>query len=353
MMFEAHFIVEHDWPNGTVVREMLASEDKKDSAAWRSSKWVWRSNGNTVYGEAGVVAARTRCQGVICCTGCNFVVRPKTDNKAENPSGIACPNIRCRNPNLRPMSCRAFTLRYTIVRPTDGAQIVRWHHFGNHEHPRPPAGRLSKQEERALDIQVAMHPGATAHALSEANTFPTSVPLAQINPVLADPRRARYQVDKSRSRVGLGTSGSKRLSHAAVFESFSELEKKHEERIFVGSQVTRPTYLAMQTAFMKLIVKEAVADWLECPDEGPIASRHGSITDSDHTYFREGKLIVTTMFNLPMNCWIPVLQTWIPNEDTDSYRAHFRLLFQSILDAAGDKFQRFMLSGVRLICFCI
>ena len=63
-------------------------------------------------------------------------------------------------------------------------------------------------------------------------------------------------------------------------------------------------------------------------------------------FFRFGTLIATCAFSLDMNAWVPVLYTWVLHLDIPHYRAHFRVLNGYILEAAGERFQMEMLSGV-------
>lgn len=297
-----------------------------------------RSNGKTAYN--GFVAERRTCLGVLICHHCRHRVRPKTHrSEIERQLSMPCPNTKCSQVALQKITCLAYTLVYQ-----DG-DTLRWIHSGIHNHERPPGGALSRAEERAVDMQVGLQPGATAFQLRTGNAVPGSVPLAHISPVLAEPRRARNEVSKSHKRRGDEPEGSSKNGNLSIFDAIEQLERKFGSQVVVGSQLSRPGYIAVQNDWMRLVLKEAVADWLVL-DDGPGATRHGFVTDADHSFFQCGSLLVSVAFNTTLSAWIPVLYTWVHKLDTAHHQAHFLLLNRCVISAAGANFDRKMLAGV-------
>ena len=244
--------------------------------------------------------------------------------------------------SLLHLKCSVFSL-YTA-----DEDVLRWEQIGHHEHARPPGGsRLSSKEKEQVDEQIARNPNASVHQLRTGNGLPGSMPLGAITPSLTNPAKASYEVEKSKIRQGLrGTSAKNAF---ALFPGIEELKKKVDGQFFIGSGLIDPGFISIQTGFMYEVLRSAIADWtIGVPEPvGAVASRHGFVTDGDHTYFKFGTLITTCVFDVTMNAWAPVLYTWLHHLDKDHYRAHFRHLNQAIIKAAGVRFEPKMLSGVR------
>lgn len=193
--------------------------------------------------------------------------------------------------------------------------------------------------------QVARRPGASADALSTGTTIPGSVPLGKIADTLNNPRVARYRVNQAQEKLGLTTN--KKISGFSIFDAIEKLEAEVGETLVVASAMIRPAFCCIQTDFMRLVLSESVHSWLQSTSDGPLATRHGLITDGDHTFFNKGVLLATCVFNDRCLRWIPVLYTWILKQDTLHHQLHFRQLNTCIVKAAGGNFDPKMLTGVR------
>lgn len=340
-------IADPDWPDGLVCREHRPSGSKVRNPSWKQVKWVMRSVGRTDY--RGQRAERRSCLGVLQCSSCKQLVRPKTQQAARDAqiSGI-CPNRRCKKQDLEHLSCQAYTLHWS---EGDSTEILEfWEHHGIHGHPRPPGGSsLTKAEQDALDNQVSRRPDASAHQLRTGTTAPGSVPLGNVAPTLADSRKARYEVGKSQERQGIQTKSSSKQSGFGFIAAVAKLETdKLDEGFLMNSSCSSPAYyISLQSKFMKQVLHEAVDDWILASSEGPGAGRHGFVTDGDHTFFRSGTLLATCAFNVRTNTWAPVLYTWVYHLDTAHHKVHFRNLNRCVIEAAGPKFDRKMLINVR------
>lgn len=215
-----------------------------------------------------------------------------------------------------------------------------WEHFGDHaSHDRPPGGPLSKRQEAELDKQVIRHHEASAHQLRTGDTGPGSIPLAAISPTLANPRAARYQMAQSQSRLGISTTSPVK-GGLAVLHSFGEMHKKFKTSFIIDSSLHGPIYLTMQSPFMDKLIKDAVDVWIEETETGSDEARHGFVTDGDHSFFRDGVLLATCVFSKVMNCWAPVLYTWIDGEDMEHHRPHFKHIFRAVAKHSGSRFER-------------
>lgn len=172
-----------DWPDGDIRRE-ITQEAADEDPKWKFSKWVWRSTGS--YHPRGHRIETRTCLGVLSCSACGQLIRPRTDKNARSIQiSHGCPNTLCRDPAavVYPHDCEARSYHSVIER--DDQVFLVWEHRGHHHHPRPPGGRLSKAEESAFDGQVKRRPSANAHQLRTGAPVPGSVPIAMIAPILA------------------------------------------------------------------------------------------------------------------------------------------------------------------------
>ncbi|KAI0761214.1 hypothetical protein BC629DRAFT_1597356 [Irpex lacteus] len=335
-----------DWPNGYQRREIPLDNVINVPRNRRSqTKWATRSTGNRAHAEsANGKAERRGCLGVLQCETCRSLKRPFTQPDSLKQQLIKnCTYARCRDPQLQHIQCDAYTLQWEAH--TDGGVVLIWEHHGEHDHRQPPDARLSQEEQERVDAQVALRPDASAHQLRTGSLTPGSVPLGEISQKLADPRKARAALSKSRERLGLQPESHK--GAAAFLKGVETLfEETIKEPFLIGSGLVRPAYICVQTDFMRQVLYDAVQDWLRAAAEGPDVGRHGSVTDGDNSFFSQGNVITTCMFNLTANQWALVLYTWMLHVDTDHYRIHFLQLNRDLIKAAGDKFDRRLLSGV-------
>ncbi|EMD39282.1 hypothetical protein CERSUDRAFT_122698 [Gelatoporia subvermispora B] len=331
---------ERDWPSGNQVREHSA--DAEDDGRWRDSKWAWRSIGNQTHD--GYLARVSRCLGVLQCSDCGFLIRPKTDaNARRGQKREGCQSPKCHNRKMHWIDCKARIYHYHEAREHEGQSFHVWEHSGEHKHARPPGGHLTQAEEKAIDQIVSRQPHASAHELRTGDTMPGSVPLSKLVPSLASPRRARYRVEQSKSRLGVHSISAK--GAFAALCALTELNNKLNA--IVESSFSGPTYCIICTPFMKLVTKEAVHDWLtQSSMGGPSSGRHGFITDGDHSFFRTGTLLTTCAFSGVLNAWVPVLYTWVNRIDAAHHRPHFRHLNRIICEAAGANFERKLLFAI-------
>ncbi|OBZ71985.1 hypothetical protein A0H81_08091 [Grifola frondosa] len=330
-----------DWPNGQERHEQRLSEADPDGQ-WKHTHFVWRSIGMGLYDGRRV--ERRVCLGVYRCKECHRLVRPKTSPDSRRKQlQSPCPYRNCGAFAMEAISCNARTYHYSIEH--DNEVILVWEHEGFHRHPRPPLGSsLSKAQEEALDAQVIRRPDASAHNLRTGDSAPGSVPLAGITPVLADPRRARHQLAKSRARLNLQPSTAK--GGLSVLHALSHLNDEFKTPFLIDSNFSGPTYFVLQNAFMKKLIAEAVEDWQRNSADGPDAGRHGFVTDGDHTFFQDGVLINSCAFSTVLGAWVPVIYTWIGGQDIGHHRPHFRHLNKIIVAAAGPNFDRKLLMAI-------
>ncbi|KAJ7198233.1 hypothetical protein C8J57DRAFT_1262469 [Mycena rebaudengoi] len=232
-----------------------------------------------------------------------------------------------------------------------GVMFSVWEHEGSHEtHEQPPGGTLSASEWEQVDDQVLHHQTTTAHQLHTGDPGPDSVPLADILPILANPKAAHYQLSQSQAHLGIQSAPSSKGSLAFLY-SFAVLCQKLTTPFIIDSSLNGRVYFTLQSLFMDALIKEAVDRWLADFAEGPEAGRHGFVTDGDHSFFRHGPLLASCMFSIVANGWAPVLYTWIDQQDIAHHRPHFWCLFNTVIKHAGVKFHRQLLLKVNDITF--
>ena len=243
------------------------------------------------------------------------------------------------------LTCQAQCYRFTIEE--DKVEYSIWEHIGTHaSHPRPPGGRRSPRVRNALDQQVTRHHAASAYQLRMGDLGPGSVPLHRISPVLSDPCAARYELSKSRERLGINPKAHKGGFHFMC--SLSQWNTELPAPFIADSNIGGPCYIVLQTPFMKHIINESVDDWIKDPKTGSVVGRHSFVTDIDHGYFRDGNLMVSCAFSGShgMEEWVPVLYLWLGNLDAEHHRPHFRKLFRDVVDHSGDQFHHDYLTNV-------
>jgi hypothetical protein len=228
---------------------------------------------------------------------------------------------------------------------TEGDTII-WEHTGFHDHIRPPQqGRLTETQRALIRSQVIRRMTATPHQLQTGDLLPGSIPLGLINPVLNDPRKARYAVEQARQNIGM-TAVSYPKGSLGLMRAIRGLNEDIGEPFIVESQVHGPSYLLLQSSWMVQILFEGVNDWIEDGESSGSGSRHGFVTDSDHTFFHSGLLLVTVVFNRTQNAWCPVLMAFIDGQDVPHHWPFFRYLFRQIREHAGSRFNAELLVHV-------
>ncbi|TBU36908.1 hypothetical protein BD309DRAFT_984636, partial [Dichomitus squalens] len=322
----------HYWPQGWVLREKKGPDDFE----WNENKWVWSSNGFS--NRKGVRTETRICMGVMRCRKCGHWLRPFTTKpkRLEQLHHTPCLNAQCKAIGaVDHIQCDAAVYIYEAQH--DGQRFKVWEHSGMHVHVRPPREKMTRWEESAVDEQVLRRPGASVHQLRTGDATPGSVPLANINPRLADPRAARNAVEKSKARLGLTSGGSK--GGRAVLRELGGLNNKLGMRFIIESSFSGPTYFTLESPFMLNVIRDSVQDWIVQDDSGSDAGRHSFCTDGDHSFFAgTGTLLATCAFSTVIQQWVPVLYTWIDALDTDHHRPHFRRLNKHILDVSGEQF---------------
>ncbi|KAJ7261600.1 hypothetical protein C8J57DRAFT_1634681 [Mycena rebaudengoi] len=326
-----------DWPTGNIRRECLSGTEERK---WKKNKWVWRSTG-TVQHDGHPAEVRA-CLGVFRCGTCGQLTRPKTQaTTRRNQQSEGCKSRTCliEAPLLHDQ-CDARAFHYSIIRA--GVSMSIWEHSGDHSsHSRPPGGTLSKIEEQNIDLQVLRKHEANAHQLRTGDIGPGSIPLADISPLLANPRAARYQLAQSQARLGMLSGPAK--GGLALMASFADLAKRLSTPFIIDSCLSGPVYITLQTPFMDSIIAEAVESWIKDASEGPDAGRHGFVIDGDLSFFRQGPLLASCAFSITSNEWIPILYSWIHGHDTAHHRPHFAHIFKAVIKHAGSRSQRHML----------
>ncbi|KAH6897925.1 hypothetical protein BKA70DRAFT_1527968, partial [Coprinopsis sp. MPI-PUGE-AT-0042] len=206
-----------------------------------------------------------------------------------------------------------------------------WQHRGFHEHPYPPGGRLNAADDELLDETVSRNPQASAHQLRIGTSLPGSRPLAGIHPTLADPRTARYQLSKSQSRLGITNPAAVR-GVAGSFEALLEIQKKLEGPFLIDSGFHGDAVFAvLQTPWMATQLRTSATCTTALRVSEAASTRHGYVTDGDHSFFSHGVLLASCTFSDEMESWIPVLYTWILKQTTEGHRPHFRNLLGQII----------------------
>lgn len=81
---------------------------------------------------------------------------------------------------------------------------------------------------------------------------------------------------------------------------------------------------------MRDILEAAVRDWIT--DSKKAEARHGFVTDGNHSFFKDGTLLATCVFNTTILSWVPVLLTWIHKQDQAHHLDHFLRLFNQVFE---------------------
>lgn len=334
---------ERKWPNADQHREQLKTGIPSEDRHFKQTKWVWSSTGKSTFN--GYPAEKRRCLGIFQCTSCKRPVRPLTRGY-NTQFGKSCSLGDCQG-HLEHFGCEtAVSYHYDVLQ--DGKVWMMWDHVGHHNHPKPPVGVLDEDEKDKVFDQVARSQSASAYQLRIGDGLPGSVPLSDIAPSLAGARSARYHV--SQAKANLGISPSK--SSSTALHIWKDLEKKLDGPFIIDSRLHGSiVYLVIQSPWMKQMLQASIDMWSEDYEVvQSAATRHSSITNGDHSFFRNGTLLTTCVFSPKIVSWVPVLYTYMDALDTGHHRPHFRHLFKEIQEHAGSTFEPKMLMH---ICFVI
>lgn len=223
--------------------------------------------------------------------------------------------------------CEIKTREYTC--DVKGIPTRVWIHEGVHTHAQPPEGsKLLSKVEALLDEQVAKNPTASVHELR--NGTPNSVPLHKLSAALTRPKTAAYHVGKSRRKQGIILPSKSKAQFESISTVGDILDDNGKPFLIEESLIKGRRYLMFQTDFQREALEEMIEEW---EDEDPKAEyRHGMVTDGNHSFFRVGVLMQTSVFLSTTAMYTSVLYTWIDGEDTEHHRPHFARLAQSVVE---------------------
>ncbi|KAF6752572.1 hypothetical protein DFP72DRAFT_849711 [Ephemerocybe angulata] len=243
--------------------------DGSDIDGWNHTKWVFRSGGRRVF-KGDKRADKSRCLGVYVCPDedCGIPVRPAPDKKAQD-SQLAEGCRQCGASPLTDYTCNAVTYTYREV-GEDGQEYLCWQ----------------------------------------------------------DPRRACYQQKESRARLGLSAPPIR--SGITFLKKINGINRELKETFLVDSSLHDLGYLTFQTPWMKNQIKESVLDWVKMGPE--TEGRHGFVTDGNHSYFKDGVLLVSCIFSSKLLSWVPVLFSWLSRIDTAHHIPHFNRISTTVLE---------------------
>jgi hypothetical protein len=329
------------FPQGYQRREILAV-NKPGRKWWNKTQWVWRSGGPRIH--AGIETTSTStCLTYFQCSGCKFYVRPIVQERPRAKQlKKACPSCGAKDCWIHP-ECSAVTHLWA-----EGDKLI-WEHEGTHNHTKPPQqGRLTEAQREHIKTQIIRRMKATPHELQTGDELPGSLPLGEISPALNDPRKARYTVNLLRAELGVPEATIPKGS-LAMFRRLRNFNIDVKEVFLVGSSVHGPGVLLCQTNWMEQVLFEWVDDWIEDGTSSNVAPRHGFVTDSDHSFFQSGLLLVTVVFNRVRNAWVPVLMAFLDGQDIDHHRPFFRYLFRQVRKRSGSRFNAELLIHVSVL----
>ncbi|KAG2004428.1 hypothetical protein CC2G_015288 [Coprinopsis cinerea AmutBmut pab1-1] len=90
-----------------------------------------------------------------------------------------------------------------------------------------------------------------------------------------------------------------------------------------------------QNRFMRCVLADAVVSWDK--DAPELVGQHGGVTDGNHSFFRNGTLVATAVYDTIIQTWVPVLYTWVHKLDTEHHLPHFRKIAHQIVDICQEK----------------
>ncbi|KAJ3519178.1 hypothetical protein NMY22_g13323 [Coprinellus aureogranulatus] len=275
-------------------------------------------------------AQMSECLGLFWCTKCRVPFRPKTkdpDRKAQLTDFC----IECGDGRLTASTpqCPARTYTYTYHDVDEEYRV--WEHVGFHNHPRPPDdGYFSSREKVQIVDVVQRNPTTNAARLRKhGGDAPGSQPLTKVSRALHDQNRLRYQKSLAQQKLGF-------TSNVVVKGGFSFLSKLFhlnstlDEPFIVDSGFHDICFFQMQTQYMRDAIARTVDDWLKMDPKKD--TKHGLITDGNHSFYKTGVLLTTGIFDLKTLVWIPVLYTWVHDVDEAHHLPHFRKLNSIIID---------------------
>ncbi|KAI4517633.1 hypothetical protein K525DRAFT_210448 [Schizophyllum commune Loenen D] len=298
------------WPDGHekweyTLPQLEATEEFKIHWATTNVGGI-RNNGSVTkssWEEAKVT--RRRCNGVIECTRCTYILRPQT----RGPKAIAtqlekrCPLAGCGSPLVH-IPCGLVITH--LVCQLGG----RLQHPGKHNHPRPPPIHMTAAQTSQLEAVFKEHPDKGPLALIVGHQG--RPPVSEISSLL-------YNVDRIYAERRKFRSKDAKASFPTEFATFDAEHPDFLVRKLFGEVIV----VSMQTTFMRTTLLN---------DRSEEKGVQGIVTDAAHKFWKERHclLIISSVYSVALRRWVPGLMTYANGATSLHYTYHYLTLLETM-----------------------
>jgi hypothetical protein len=319
-------IEKYRWPNGT--QTFIAPSKILNANGRPQFGWTFPQIGNT----KNNIRRYFYCLGVMQCPvqGCNVVAKPLNPVKKavgaepkSSKSPVYCPahkNLlewrRCtggdpshhKKPSDHPPPCTLTTIE--CCDPDTGNHAIEIHHFGTHDHARPPATKPTLASIRKLEKIVKNNPEEGPAILRNKRG------VKEIDPAFYNQDRVAYWRQKilRKDTKPRGIRGS----IASIFELNLDIEDDFFVQVDMRSKDSN--LISMQTPYMKEVLLEAASGLQSDTVEGLI-----------HEVEFSGKCDIhfVSCYDHILCRYVPVLMSIIFGRSKTHYAASWQSLFKS------------------------
>lgn len=323
------------WANGPFaidVSHQYFEDNKKLQVLWATQTSSYnggKGSVNSLTTSGGKISHRT-CLGVLRCTDdhCPIVLRPVTGGQAKIKTQLAR-NCQC-GAQLEHITChsRSWTIQWGQDSNNIATRQYRYINGTEHTHSRfPNPARTTSAEDKRFQAAYHARPKATTTQLMvgapSVDGFTPGAP--EHGTKFANPAYTGYRLRREKAKNGHGPTGG--FQH---FARLKEWKQKHPTVLCEDYTDSNMTCISVQTEWMR---QQSLGD---LSFNGP---QNGLLSDAAHKYWEspDGKLIVTSIFNVLMLKWVPVLFTYSDGTTADHYEYHFLILIKSIVKEAKER----------------
>ncbi|KAF7292078.1 hypothetical protein MIND_01234200 [Mycena indigotica] len=254
-----------------------------------------RSNGDSnaeFYADGRVT--RRKCLGYMACENpnCHIIIRPMSKNQLRNITVLDLSTWRARYENTE------------------------------HGHIRPfNESHLTPAQSVALATTVRENPkvGPSQLLAGRAAVGGPGVSIAELNPLLLNPRRVAYERDKVLGKIGKKAQGANFRQDIDKF--ISELSP---DWTCVVHDEDNIQLVVLQSQFMRqLSIKDRIEE----------EAVNGIVSDAAHNYFRRKNhyLFVSSVFEPEhLKCWVPIVMSYSNGVSAAHYKPHFLQVYEGL-----------------------
>jgi hypothetical protein len=286
------------------------------------------------------------CAGNIECSRkeCEFSCRPRT--KAGQPGEELGDCWSCNSPLIKKgcdVKLRCDTLSYgneeLLIFNLDGVFKSVFRCQGEHGHKVPNVAKADADAKNVLKAIILNNPTKTPLELAVGNSSDSAnlnSAVANINPSFLNTSRVGYL-----KRTFLQEAGIVPIEGESYL--LEKLQGVYGADIIQSSSIkATERHISVAIKYMSSVLKRKSNAGKDIP---------GIQTDVTYSFFRNGFLLSSCVYDFRIPRWIPILFTWIEGNTTAHYVPHFEIVLQWISEIPDIGLEDFNLLAAQVMDF--